>query len=214
MASPAWLLRTVHAWDQLRLAWLRARNPNLEIHPTAAAALSLARFVVAPGGRVRIGAGVVTERLRGRLHFHVEPGGLVDIGDGTWLRTEVGEIHLVAFAGATLRLGRQCLINGAHLSAKSELRMGFKSMAGPGARIFDADQHDFDAERPERREPVHIGDHVWIASDVTILKGVTVGDHAIVGTRSVVTRDVAPHTVVAGAPARELGKVGDRSQAS
>ena len=76
----------------------------------------------------------------------------------------------------------------------------------------DADQHDLDAEHPERVEPVHIGDHAWVASDATVLRGVTVGEHAVVGARSVVTRDVAPHTLVVGVPAAPLGKVGDRSR--
>ena len=50
--------------------------------------------------------------------------------------------------------------------------MGRRVFVGPGSRIFDADQHDFDAERLEEVEPVSIGDHVWIASDVTVLRGV------------------------------------------
>ena len=37
---------------------------------------------------------------------------LVEIGDGAWLRTEVGELHLVAFEGARLRVGPECLLNG------------------------------------------------------------------------------------------------------
>jgi galactoside O-acetyltransferase len=61
---------------------------------------------------------------------------------------------------------------------------------------------------------VHIGDFVWIASDVTVLRGVTIGDHSIVGTRSLVTRDVPPHTLAFGVPAEARGSVGDRSQAS
>jgi acetyltransferase-like isoleucine patch superfamily enzyme len=50
-----------------------------------------------------------------------------------------------------------------------------------------------------------------VASDVTVLRGVTIGAHAIVGTRSLVLSDVPPHTLVAGSPARVLGPVGDRS---
>ena len=58
---------------------------------------------------------------------------------------------------------------------------------------------------------MEIGDHVWIASDVTVLRGVRVGDHAVVGAKSLVTADVPPHTLVYGQPARPRGAVGDRS---
>lgn len=50
--------------------------------------------------------------------------------------------------------------------------------------------------------PITIGDGVWIASRVTVLPGVTIGESAVVAAGSVVTRDVAPDTLVAGVPAR------------
>ncbi len=110
-------------------------------------------------------------------------------------------------------LGPESFLNAAHLSAKRELVLGRRAWVGPGSRVFDSDQHDFDAERPEAMAPVRIGDHVWIASDCTVLKGVTIGEHAVVGARSLVTRDVPPHTLVLGAPATARGSVGDRSRA-
>jgi acetyltransferase-like isoleucine patch superfamily enzyme len=173
----------------------------------------VARFRLAPGARLRIAAGVVTERLPGQLHFLLEPGATVEIGEGSWLRTEVGDVYLVAFEGARLRIGAGALINGSHLSAKQEVTLGRGVFVGPGSRVFDADQHDFDADRPEQRAPVSIGDHAWIASDCTVLRGVTIGEHSIVGTRSLVTRDVPPHTVAFGQPAQPRGEVGDRSRA-
>jgi len=49
--------------------------------------------------------------------------------------------------------------------------------------------------------PISIGDKVWIGFDAVILKGVNIGEGAIIAARSVVTRDVEPYTVVAGNPA-------------
>ncbi|TAK07118.1 MAG: acyltransferase [Candidatus Manganitrophaceae bacterium] len=64
--------------------------------------------------------------------------------------------------------------------------------------------------RPAPREegrPIVIGDNVWICSNATILKGVTVGEGAIIAAHAVVTSDVAPYTVVAGNPARLVKKL-------
>jgi acetyltransferase-like isoleucine patch superfamily enzyme len=55
--------------------------------------------------------------------------------------------------------------------------------------------------------PIVIQDRVWIGFGATILKGVSIGEGAIVASCSVVTRDVEPYTVVAGNPAREVRKL-------
>jgi maltose O-acetyltransferase len=205
-------LRLLRSFDRLRLALRAARQPGLEIDASASTNLACARFRLAPGARLRIGPGVVTERRPG-LHFRLEANARVEVGEGTWLRTEVGPIYVVAFPGARIEIGPGGLLNGCHLSAKRELRIGRRVWIGPGTRIFDADQHDLDAERPERVAPVSVGDCAWIASDVTVLRGVRIGEHSIVGTRSVVTRDIPPHTLAFGQPAAVRGRVGDRSRA-
>jgi maltose O-acetyltransferase len=205
-------LRAIRAYDRLRLRRLEARHPGLEIDPSASTNLAAARYQLAPGARLRIGPDVVTERLAGRLHFLLEEGAEIVIGAGTWLRTEIGEIHLIAFEGGRMTIGAEGFLNGCHLSCKRELVTGRRTWVGPGTRIFDSDQHDYDTERPEVSEPVRFGDCVWVAADVTILRGVTIGDHSIIGTRSLVTSDVPAHTLAFGQPARPRARVGDRTQ--
>ena len=66
---------------------------------------------------------------------------------------------------------------------------------------------------PEKRrnmfaKPVHIGKNVWIGSNSTVLPGITIGENAVVGAGSVVTKDVPPMTVVAGNPARIIKEIG------
>ena len=205
-------LRAIQQLDRLRLRRLAARHPGLSIDPGASSNLAVARYSLAPGSTLRIAAGVVTEHLPGRLHFLLSPGARVEIGEGTWLRTEVGDLYLVAFDDAQLVVGPEGLLNGCHISAKTQVVLGRRVWVGMGSRVFDADQHDLDDAHPERRGPVSIGDCVWIGSDATVLRGVEIGEHSVVGTRSLVTHDVPPHTLVYGQPARPQGPVGDRSR--
>jgi acetyltransferase-like isoleucine patch superfamily enzyme len=206
------LLRTIHASDLARRAWLGWLVPGLEIDASAAAAFGAARYNVAPGGRVRIGPRAATEHRPGALSFLVYAGGEIVVEEGAWLRTEVAPVQLVAYPGARLVVGAQALLNGCTVSAKREVRIGRGALVGPGARVYDADQHALDRDHPERIAPVAIGDWAWVASDVTVTRGVTIGAHAVIGARSLVTRDVPPHTLAFGVPAEPRGSVGDRTE--
>lgn len=207
-------LQAIQAADRLRLARLVRRHPGLEIDPGASSNFAVARYLLAPGAKLRIRAGAVTCRVRGALVFLVEAGAEVEIGAGVWLRTELEPVRIAAYAGARIVTGPECLLNGCHLSAKREVRLGRRVWVGLGSRVFDSDQHDFDETRPLQSEPVSIGDYTWIASDVTLMRGVQVGPHCIVGARSLVTSNVPPHTLAYGLPARPRGTVGDRSRAT
>ena len=78
---------------------------------------------------------------------------------------------------------------------------------GPRSGFF-AENHEFvSTEQPMRdqgvkREPIVVEDDCWIASNSTILAGVTIGHGSIVAAGSVVTNDVPPFSIVAGSPAR------------
>jgi acetyltransferase-like isoleucine patch superfamily enzyme len=163
------------------------------------------------GAVLKIGADVATERTPGALALLLGPGAHVEIGDRTWLRTELEPIHIAVFAGARLVLGADSWLNGCHLSAKAAIVCGRRAWIGPGCRLIDSDQHDLDAESKERTAPITLGDHVWITSDATVLRGVRIGSHCVVGARSLVNRDVPDHTLVHGIPAKPRGTVGDRS---
>lgn len=207
-----WRLKTIQQLDRLRLRRLAARHPGLSIAPDASTNLASAHFALAPGARLTVGPRVYTERRQGGVHISVAEGASVEIGADTWLRSDLGSVILFAFPGARIRIGREGFLNGCHLSSKAALEIGDRVWIGPGSRIFDADQHDLDADRRQQSSPVVIGNHCWIAADVTVLRGVEIGEQSVVGTRSLVTRSLPPHSLAYGNPAKVCGTIGDRSR--
>lgn len=77
-----------------------------------------------------------------------------------------------------------------------------------------SNNHDLYERQVITCKPVHIGKNAWIGAGATILPGVTVGDNAVVGAASVVTKDVAPDTIVAGNPAKFIKAIPPRFQCS
>jgi len=154
----------------------------------------------------RVGAGAANDpyrALRGR------------IGRGVMLH---GPSSFVAVDGITI--GDWVYIGpGARFSGSGGLTIGSNVAIGPDVTILTSN-HRIDGDPwipfgPDvDRKPVRIGDHVWIASRVVILPGVTVGEGAVVGAGAVVTRDVPEGAIVAGNPAREIRRRDERAFAA
>ncbi|MGZ4106010.1 MAG: DapH/DapD/GlmU-related protein, partial [Tumebacillaceae bacterium] len=70
-------------------------------------------------------------------------------------------------------------------------------------QLMDTDFHRISANAVNTKK-ITIGNNVWIGCRVMILKGVTIGDGAVIAAGSVITKDVPPYTVVGGNPARVL----------
>ncbi len=207
-----WRLKTIQAFDRRRLRRLCMQHPGVRVHPDSSTNLASCHFELAPGARLEIGPRVYTERRRHGVYFSISEGASVEIGADSWLRSDLAPVLIFAYAGARIRIGREAFLNGCHLSAKESLDIGNRVWIGIGSRVFDADQHDLDADRRERIAPVRIGDHCWIAADVSILRGVELGEQCVIGTRSLVTKSLPPHTLAVGNPASPSGKIGDRSK--
>jgi acetyltransferase-like isoleucine patch superfamily enzyme len=131
---------------------------------------------------------------RGRIEF----GRFVWLGHGTKIRCHEGRVEI----GAKTVLGQECTI-----SAYELVRIGEQCTIADRAMFIDFDHGVVEVERPIRKQgiytrPVEIGSNVWIGYGACILRGVRVGDNAIVGTNCVVTKDVPANAVVAGVPAR------------
>ena len=85
------------------------------------------------------------------------------------------------------------------------IELGDNCQVGPLVQIHTADHPRDRPLRPQGYEsgvPVRIGSNVWIGGGAIVLPGVSIGDDAIVGAGSVVTRNVPPGTTVVGNPAR------------
>lgn len=156
---------------------------------------------------VRVGEGFRMEHMpyihgRGRivLGSHVCFG-----GKPTFMFGNRAEDQPELIVGDHTFLGHDCSI-----AVARSVMIGKHCLVAGGVRIADYDGHPLDAARrrageptpPEGIRPVVIGDDVWIGSDAIILKGVRIGDRAVIGAGAVVSRDVPPDTVVAGNPAR------------
>jgi acetyltransferase-like isoleucine patch superfamily enzyme len=209
-----WRLKAIQAMDRRRLRKLGEVHPGLSLAEDVSTNFASSHFALAPGAQLKLGPRVYTERRSQGVHFSVAEGAVVEIGADTWLRSDLGPVIVFAFPGAHIRIGREGFMNSCHLSAKRSLDLGNRVWVGPGSRIFDSDQHDLDDLRKETIEPVVIGDHCWIASDVTVLRGVEIGEQSVVGARALVTKSMPPHTLALGVPARPAGTIGDRSEVS
>ena len=122
------------------------------------------------------------------------------IGNDTKIRVHEGE----AFVGAKSVLGQECTI-----SAFQHVSVGRECIVADRVMLIDFDHGVVEVERPVREQGIYkrdvrVGNNVWVGYGACFLRGVTVGDNAIVGTSSVVTKDVPDNAVVGGVPARVL----------
>ncbi len=105
---------------------------------------------------------------------------------------------------ATLIIGERSFLNtDSTLNCFQHIEIGDDCMISDHVRIADSNSHTI-VGGGRVKAPIVIKNHVWICKNVIILKGVTIGEGAIVAAGAVVTKDVPPHTIVAGNPARVI----------
>jgi acetyltransferase-like isoleucine patch superfamily enzyme len=169
-------LRLIVRWAWLKLRWRgRLQTDGL--------------CFVGPGVKLQIGRGAV-----------VRLGRWCWIGHGTKIRAHEGEVSI----GAKSVLGQECTI-----SAFQSVTIGRECIVADRVMLIDFDHGVVEVERPIRlqgiyKRDVRVGNNCWIGYGVCILRGVTVGDNAVIGTSAVVTADLPANSVSAGIPARVL----------
>jgi NDP-sugar pyrophosphorylase family protein len=114
----------------------------------------------------------------------------------------------VLFAGpdAIIHFKKNSGASSSRIIAFKEIHIGEGSLIGSGCLICDSDMHEvpLGSTRPVKADPIHIGSEVFIGANCTILKGVTIGDGAVIGAASVVCHDIPAGALAAGNPAKIL----------
>lgn len=105
-----------------------------------------------------------------------------------------------------ITIGKGVFINAAcHFQDQGGITIGDDTLIGHNVVLATLNHGTSPTDRGTLYPaPIGIGKNVWIGSNCTILPGVTIGDNAIIGAGSVVTKDVERNTVVAGVPAKHI----------
>jgi acetyltransferase-like isoleucine patch superfamily enzyme len=184
-----------------RLWWAKRRWYERNRRPLRR--LRIARHAARGGFFVRM-------PVEGELLEALDEGRLT-IGGGTLL--EPG-CWLTLAPDARIAIGSGCFLNRNTMFAAVELiEVGDHVMFANGCFVGDADHRFDDPEVPvpmqgfTSKGPVRIGDNCWFGVNCVVTSGVTIGERCVIGANSVVTGDLAPGTIAAGVPARELGTV-------
>jgi acetyltransferase-like isoleucine patch superfamily enzyme len=133
-------------------------------------------------------------------------------------RLELGEhvllepnVWLTAMAPGRIVIGEGTFLNiGVQVAAVDLVEIGAHCMFANGCFVTDGNHRFDDPDTPvpwqgfTSKGPTRVGDNVWCGANVVITSGVTIGERCVIGANSVVTTDLPPRSIAAGAPAKVL----------
>jgi acetyltransferase-like isoleucine patch superfamily enzyme len=167
--------------------------------------------------QIRLGRGVYLDE---GVYLHACPGG-IQIGENS-LVMHHAELHVYNFRDlphAGIAIGRDSLIGEFNvLRGQGGITIGDRVYTSPLVQLAAVNHVYADPTRPFVEQGITargivVEDDVWIGAGAIVTDGVRIGQGAVVAAGAVVTRDVPPHTVVAGVPARVVKEIaGDGSQ--
>jgi acetyltransferase-like isoleucine patch superfamily enzyme len=176
-----WYQRSSLPWNRGRINWELMRRGAFARWPLHGNVLEALQ-----DGRLEVGAGTM-----------IEPNVWITIGDD-----------------ARVRIGEGTFLNIAVMvAALDRVEIGSHCMLANGCFVTDANHRFDDPDRPvpwqgfDSKGPTRIGDNVWLGANVVVTSGVTIGERCVIGANSVVTQDIPPYSVAAGAPAKVLRAV-------
>lgn len=167
--------------------------------------------IIAEGVRLRPGCRIYND-TRSRDAITIGAGSIID-----------GE--LMVFGGfGKIEIGESCFVGpNTRVWSNQSIRIGNRVLISHNVNIFDSMTHQMDSRsrawqfgeivqrgHPKGLDlgarPICIGDDCWVACNAILLRGVTLGRGCVVGAGSVVTKDVEEYTIVAGNPAKYIGR--------
>ena len=96
-------------------------------------------------------------------------------------------------------IGDDCGFSGTVIGCFDRIIIGNRVKCGANTLITDGDWHSEDP-RSSKPRPIVIGDNVWLGVNVTVMKGVIIGENSLIGAGSIVTKDIPPNVIAAGNP--------------
>jgi acetyltransferase-like isoleucine patch superfamily enzyme len=169
-----------------------------------------------PHRRARLHWAMAERRAFARWPIHGDVLEMLDEG-----RLTIGEhalfepgVWLTAPAPGRISIGAGTFLNlGVQVAAVELVEIGDHCMLANGCFVTDGNHRFDDPEAPvpwqgfTTKGPTRLGDNVWCGANVVITSGVTIGERSVIGANSVVTQDVPPFSIAAGAPAKVLREV-------
>lgn len=202
----------------LKNIWVRIKD--FIIHPSEEELIrrkQLEDYVYLKSRGVETELGYVT--LIGKPSIERAHNSRIIIGKGVTLVSEstantAGINHPVIISAegydSLIRIGDGVGISGASIVTCSEIEIGDETMIGANCNIYGTDFHPISAKDRKNQKttadaqtaPIKIGKRCWLASNVTVLKGVTIGNEVVVGAMSLVNKNINAGSIVAGVPAK------------
>lgn len=97
----------------------------------------------------------------------------------------------------------------------AEIIIGSHTLIGPNVGIYAANHSLYSKERINGGcvgKPIHIGKNVWLGGDVKVLPGVTIGDNTVIGTGSIVTKDIPSNVIAVGNPCKVIREITEKDK--
>lgn len=158
----------------------------------------------------------------GKTFLKIHPSATASIGNNCIFRSSFESntiglkqyCYLSASRNASLKIGNNCGLSGAVISAQHSIIIGNRVMLGANVTITDSDRHPLNAKlRAQgvggKAKEVIIGDDVWLGMNVVILKGVSIGKNSIIAANSIVTSNIPEGIIAGGVPAKQISRISD-----
>lgn len=204
------LVQKLRTFDIAKTLYYTYASPKIRRHSRESRVLAYRGAVIDMASSAQID-------LCGTLH--VGSGNPLGAARFTTLRMDedarlhiVGDFNLtygddvIVFRGGVLKLGSGYFNSNTKIRCHHLIEIGRDVAISHDVTIMDSDAHEIVSSVHTRTAPIHIGNHVWIGTRATILKGVDIGEGAIIAAGAVVTHDVPPHSIVGGVPAKVIAE--------